>query len=235
MQDGQNLFAGKPSRDDDSWRMAEAADAAIAAGEVDPLLIAGIAHAGEARLAEYTPTNDWKLGGGQADQYGLFLIEELLPFIAAHYRVRPGAPNTGLGGSSMGALASLYLGLKYAETFGKLAIFSPSVWWNHRAILSLVSEAAPKLHSRPSIWLDVGEGEGPQAVNDCDLLDRRLRAKGWRSGPSLSGPSLSGSSRFGPSRSGHDLQYQRFPSATHDEASWAQRVRPMLRYLFGAR
>ena len=79
---------------------------------------------GERRLAEYTPTSDWKLSGGQADKYGRLLTEELLPFIAARYRVRPGAANTGLGGSSLGGLVTLYLGLQFEEVFGKLAVLA---------------------------------------------------------------------------------------------------------------
>jgi predicted alpha/beta superfamily hydrolase len=215
MHDGQNLFDPEASfAKQRTWRVAETADAAIRAGEVEPLLIVGIANSGDRRLAEYTPTADWKLGGGEANRYGRLLVEELLPFITDNYRIKPGAPNTGLGGSSLGALATLYLGLHYEDTFGKLAALSPSVWWNHRAILALVSEAAPRLRSRPRVWLDVGQAEGDRAVADTDLLERCLRAKGWRTGV--------------------DLSYQRIAGGTHDEASWAQRVRPMLRFLFPA-
>lgn len=215
MQDGQNLFHAENSFvTGRSWRLGESADAAIRAGEVEPLVIVGIANAGERRVAEYTPTRDWKMGGGEADKYGRLLVEELLPFIAAQYKVKPGAAYTGLGGSSMGALAALYLGLKYEDAFGRLAVLSPSVWWNHRVILSLVGEAAPRLRARPRIWLDIGDAEGKRAVGDADLLERRLRAKGWRPGI--------------------DLSYEHILGGTHDEGAWAERVRPMLRFLFPA-
>lgn len=217
MHDGQNLFdcaaADAASfAKKRTWQMGEAADAAIRAGEVEPLLIVGVASAGDRRLAEYTPTADWKLGGGEAHKYGQLLVEDLLPFIAANYRAKPGPANTGLGGSSLGGLATLYLGLRYQETFGKLAVLSPSIWWNHRAILALAGEAAR--HAHPRIWLNVGEGEGERAVSDADLLERKLRARGWRPGI--------------------DLHYEKVPGGTHDEAAWAQRVRPMLRFLFPA-
>lgn len=208
LQDGQNLFEAHPH----SWRIRETADTLILSGEVEPLVIVGIAHTGEHRLVEYTPTADWKQGGGLAEQYGRLVAEELLPFIAAHYRVRSGPANTGLGGSSLGGLAALYLGLKHADVFGKLAVLSPSVWWNHRSILALVGELAPQMRSRPRIWLDVGESEGPRAIADAELLDRRLRAKGWRPG--------------------ENLHFQRFPEATHNEASWSTRVSPLLQFLF---
>ena len=95
VQDGQNLFESETAFESGrTWQFAESVDAAILAGEVEPLIVVGIANAGERRLAEYTPTSDWKLGGGQADKYGRLLTEELLPFIEARYRVRPGAANT---------------------------------------------------------------------------------------------------------------------------------------------
>jgi predicted alpha/beta superfamily hydrolase len=216
MQDGQKLFGCSALRRNGevscTWRVDEAADTAIAGQESEQLLIVGVAASEQRRMPEYTPTVDWKMGGGEADKYGRLLVEELLPFVASQYRVKPGAANTGLGGSSLGGLAGLYLGLKYPDVFGKLAVLSPSVWWNHRAILALVGEASQRLASRPRIWLDVGEGEGERAVADTDLLDARLRANGWRAGS--------------------DLKYLRVPGGTHDEGSWSRRVRPMLGYLF---
>jgi predicted alpha/beta superfamily hydrolase len=215
MQDGQNLFDGNASYvQGRTWRLAETADAAIYSGEAEPLIVVGIANTGDRRLAEYTPTSDWKMGGGEADHYGRLLVEEILPFIAAHYRVKTGAEHTGLGGSSLGALAALYLGLKYADTFGKLGVLSPSVWWNHRAILALVDEAAPEAGRRPRIWLDIGDAEGRKVVADADLLDRKLQSKGWRADV--------------------DLHYEHVLGGTHDETAWAGRVRPMLRFLFPA-
>jgi enterochelin esterase-like enzyme len=213
LQDGQNLFDPRtsfiPGR---TWQVAETADSVIEAGEVEPLIIVGIANTGEHRLAEYTPTRDWKMGGGDANKYGKLLVQDLLPFIASNYRIRPGTENTGLGGSSLGGLVTLHLGLAYPEVFGKLAVMSPSVWWNHKSIVSYVTETAPRLVLRPRIWLDVGDAEGRRTLADTDLLDRRLEASGWSQG--------------------RDLHYERVPGGTHDEAAWAQRVGPMLRFLF---
>lgn len=213
MHDGQNLFDPRtsfvPGR---TWQVAETADATIQAGEVEPLIVVGIANTGDRRLAEYTPTHDWKMGGGEANKYGELLVEELLPFIAARYRVLAGAENTGLGGSSLGGLVTVYLGLKYPQIFGKLAVLSPSVWWNHKAIVGYVNEKAPRLRRHPRMWLDVGEAEGKRTMSDADLLARRLQTIGWR-------PDV-------------DLHYEHIPGGTHDEAAWAQRVGPMLRFLF---
>lgn len=215
LHDGQNLFDPAtsfiPGR---TWQVLEHADEAIEAGEVEPLVIVGIYNTGDRRLAEYTHERDWQRGGGEAAKYGLLLTEELMPFIASRYRVRTDRSSTGLGGSSLGGLVTLYLGLRHARNFGKLAVMSPSVWWNHKSILGYLNEQAPQVWERPRLWLDVGDHEGRRTLHDTEQLARRLKANGWVDGETL--------------------QFERVPGGTHDEASWAERVRPMLRFLFPA-
>jgi predicted alpha/beta superfamily hydrolase len=216
LQDGQNLFDPATSFiPGTTWRVAENADAALAAAEAQPLVIAGVANAGERRLAEYTPTHDWKLGGGEAVKYEQMMTRELLPWLHARYRLLPGPENTGIGGSSLGGLVSLWIGLRHPEAFGKLAVLSPSVWWNQRYILAYLNDVAPELHRRPRIWLDVGDQEGRRTLADARLLSARLIDHGWRQNA--------------------DLHFAAIEGGTHNEASWARRVRPMLRFLFPAR
>ena len=216
MQDGQNLFDGHtsfiPGR---TWEMREQADDAIEAGVVEPLIIVGIYNAGDHRLAEYTHERDWRMGGGHAADYGMMLTHELMPWIASQYRVCAERENTGIGGSSLGGLVSLYLGLRYPALFGKLAVLSPSVWWNNKSILGYLNERAPEIWERPRMWLDVGDREGRRALADVEMLNRRLKANGWRPGATL--------------------HYEHVHGGTHDEAAWARRVGPMLRFLFPAR
>jgi enterochelin esterase-like enzyme len=214
LHDGQNLFDPETSFiKGRTWMVREAADEAIAAGEVEPLIIVGIYNTGDRRLAEYTPDRDWQMGGGEADAYGKLLTRELLPWIAQHYRVKPGREHTGLGGSSLGGLVSLYLGLKHPGVFGRLAVLSPSVWWNHRSILAVLEEVAPELAEKPRVWLDVGDHEGKMTLRDTVVLSKRLATLGWDDA---------------------ELHFERVAGGTHDEPSWAGRVGPMLRFLFPA-
>ncbi len=216
MQDGQNLFDGRtsyvPGR---TWLLREQTDEAIKAGEVEPLVIVGVYNTGDRRLAEYTHERDWQLGGGEAPNYGRLLTEELMPWIAGLYRVRTEREHTGIGGSSLGGLVSLYLGLRHPQHFGKLGVLSPSVWWNHKSILGYVNERAPEIWERPRLWLDVGDQEGRRTLENAEQLNRRLKANGWKPGETL--------------------HFERVAGGTHDEASWARRVRPMLRFLFPAK
>jgi enterochelin esterase-like enzyme len=213
LHDGQNLFDGRtsfvPGR---TWHVREHADAAIEAGEVEPLVIVGIYNTGDRRIAEYTHEYNWQMGGGEADAYGLLITNELMPWVARHYRVRHERENTGIGGSSLGGLVTLYLGLRHPAVFGKLAVLSPSVWWNHKSILGYLNEHAPQLWERPRLWLDIGDWEGQRTVRDVEHLARRLKANGWRPGETL--------------------HFEKVHGGTHDEASWATRVRPMLKFLF---
>lgn len=215
LHDGQNLFDGQTSFvTGRTWQVGEHADAAIQAGEVEPLIIVGIYNTGEHRLAEYTHERDEREEGGNAAQYGMLITTELMPWIAARYRVRSGRASVGIGGSSLGGLVSLYLGLRHPEIFGKLAVLSPSVWWNKKSILTYIGARAPLISERPRIWLDVGDQEGHGAVRDAELLARHLEADGWAPGETL--------------------HFERVTGGTHDESSWARRVRSMLRFLFPA-
>src|SRR5437588_12339278 len=211
LHDGQNLFDPDTSyvRGMD-WKVDETADSLIRAGEIEPVIIVGIFNTGVHRIEEYTPTRDRKLGGGHAELYGRMLIEELKPFIEQRYRTLADAHNTGLGGSSLGGLATLYLGFTYPEMFGKLALLSPSVWWDNKAILKIIQRSQPKPRLR--IWLSMGTEESKTGVRDTNLLDQVLIAKRWREGV--------------------DLRYEVIPGAKHEEAAWAERLEPVLRFLF---
>ena len=213
LHDGQNLFdpatSFVPGMD---WHVGHTADDFILTGAVEPLVIVGIYNVGKARINEYTPTKAPRLGGGRADRYAKFLLQEVMPFIQREYRVLEGPQHTGIGGSSLGGLLSLYVGLKYPEIFGRLVALSPSVWWNQLVIHRFV--AAAQVRPRPRIWLDIGTREGPRIVQQVEQFRDVLLQKGWQLG--------------------HDLQFQIIEGAEHNEGAWAQRVGPFLQFLFPA-
>ncbi len=210
LHDGQNLFDGAtayiPGQD---WRVGQTAGALIREQAIEPVIVVGIYNTGRQRVEEYTPSACPRLKvGGKADLYGRLIVEELKPFIDSHYRTLAG--DTGLGGSSLGGLVTAYLGLRHPDVFGKLAVVSPSVWWDGRHILGDVAALQPKTRAR--IWLDMGTEEGARAIDDARLLRDALLAKGWHLD--------------------RDLHYHEAHGARHTEAAWAQRVEPILRYLY---
>jgi predicted alpha/beta superfamily hydrolase len=183
MHDGQNLFDSATAFAGVDWNMQAAADHLIGIGAVQPLVIVGIYNAGKSRIHEYTPTETPRLGGGRADRYTKIVLAEVRPFIAEPYRTLSGPTANGIGGSSLGGLVSLYVGLKLPQTFGKIAALSPSVWWNQRFILRFAADA--QVQPRPRIWLDIGTKEGPRMVPDVEQFRDVLLKKGWHLGQDL--------------------------------------------------
>ena len=215
LQDGQNLFDGATAFvKGQEWRVDETAQRLIETGAIEPLIIVGVYNT-SGRTDEYTPNIDPKYKvGGLADRYGRMLTEELKPLIDANYRTHPEASQTGLGGSSLGGLVSLYLAMKYPNTFGRIAVISPSVWWSDRHILKTVNALPHKLPFR--IWLDMGTSEGGEEalvhLDNARQLREALLAKGWRLGS--------------------ELYYYEAAGASHSEGAWADRVDLILRFLF---
>jgi len=210
LQDGQNVF-DKATSIGEEWHVDETAQSLIESGEIEPLIVVAIYNTGEHRIDEYTPTKvPEKGGGGSADLYGRMLVEEIKPLIDRKYKTLPSAASTGIGGSSLGGLLTLHLALKYPTAFNKLAVVSPSVWWDNRVIVREVQALSAKLPLR--IWLDVGTAEGPDVVADARALRDALVAKGWVPD--------------------HDLKYVEAEGGQHNEQSWGARVADVLKFLY---
>jgi predicted alpha/beta superfamily hydrolase len=214
LHDGQNVFDDLPlSPFGVQWGVDTTARALMHAYVIEPVIIVAIGNAGRDRIDEYTPTRDnMHDAGGMADRFGQMLVYELKPWIDHTYRTKRGARDTGLAGSSLGGLLTLHLGLTHPAVFGKLALLSPSVWWDDRWIvrqLGLGGERRPELR----IWLDVGTGER-RMLKGTRLLHRMLLRKGWRVS--------------------RDFHYMEAEGALHDERAWGERAGLFLRFLFPA-
>ncbi len=216
LQDGQNVFDAATAFGGVEWNVDETAQRLVRKRLIEPVIIVAVANTGNDRIHEYTPTRAVAEAGiqrnkrsrGLARKYGKFLSQELKPFIDATYRTRPEAEFTGLGGSSLGGLLTMALGLWYSGVFSRLAVMSPSVWWDDQVIARMVEALDGKLPLR--IWLDTGTHE--PGWQETRALRDALVEKGWRLHD--------------------DLQYTETEGAGHTESAWAARVDPMLRYLF---
>jgi predicted alpha/beta superfamily hydrolase len=217
LHDGQNVFDAATAFGGIEWRADETAQVLIKRRLIEPLIIVAIASMGEDRLHEYTPTPARVNHNGESEtesrgllrDYGRFLVEELKPFIDQTYRTRPEKESTGIGGSSLGGLASLILSFWYPETFTRVAALSPSVWWDDGAIHRMVDEMEEAPRSS-RIWLDTGTHE--EGWERAAHLRDRLAAKGWRLHA--------------------DLHYLEIPGAEHSEGAWSTRFEAVLRFLY---
>ena len=177
LQDGQNLF-------DDyapfgNWAVDKRLAVMAERGTAD-LIIISIDHAESERIAEFTPSYQTRLGPGDGKKYVRFLADTLKPYVDKHFRTLPDRQHTGIGGSSMGGLISIYAGLMYPEVYGKLMIFSPSLW------------VAPNIHfhainleeSLPTrIYLYAGGAEGANMIPNVERYREALEKNGLRGTP----------------------------------------------------
>ena len=123
MHDGQNLFEDSSSFSGE-WGVDEYFDTA----KVKECIVVGIDNGNNKRLNEYNPYDNERFGKGEGNLYADFLVKTLKPFIDRRFRTRRNKENTFVAGSSMGGLVSIFSGLMYPEVYGKLMIFSPSLW-----------------------------------------------------------------------------------------------------------
>ena len=125
LQDGQNLF--NPSAPFGDWAIDKSMRD-LAAEQHGGVIIIAVNHGEEERIKEYLPYDHYKFGKGKGQFYIQFMKEKLIPYVNRKYRTLTGYEHTGIGGSSMGGLISLYAGLTEPNIFGRLMIFSPSLW-----------------------------------------------------------------------------------------------------------
>lgn len=220
MQDGQNLFDHVTAFVDD-WKVDETMERLSTQGH--EAIIVGINNAGEQRTAEYSPYRSDEFGGGDGDAYLDFLVHTLKPAIDNDFCTLPASATTGIMGSSLGGLISLYAYYTRSNTFGFAGLMSPSLWFSDGAIFDLV-EASPKL--RGKIYLDAGTREYADFVDapvtrsryfyrNVRRLYRMLHRKGYR-----------------PMR---DVLYVEEQWAKHREAAWARRLPAAMRFLIPKR
>lgn len=220
MHDGQNVFDAATSFLGIEWQADEHAERLIRQGKIEPLIIVGIYNT-PARMDEYTPQADkGRNAGGKANRYARFLVEEVKPFIDRTYRTRPGREDTGVAGSSLGGLVSLYICAEYPQVFSKCGAISPALMWADRRILR-DAKANGAWMKDARIWLDMGTAEGRQiesfnrAVEDTRELVRIFESHGLTKGK--------------------EYEYEEVKGAGHNEKAWAERFDRTLIYLFPAR
>lgn len=139
LQDGQNLFDDHAPFG--SWELDKRL-AFMAEHGLGKFIVIAIDHAEEERIAEFTPTLPTsRLGSGDGKKYARFLAETLKPYIDTHFRTRPEREFTGIGGSSMGGLISIYAAKQHPEVYSRLLLFSPSFWVTPRLPIRFVDEA----------------------------------------------------------------------------------------------
>ncbi len=178
MHDGQNLFDDRTAFSGE-WGIDEALNAAHAAGDWGCIVV-GIDNGGAQRINEYSPFVNAQYGGGQGDAYLDFIVQTLKPYIDANYRTRPARLSTGLMGSSMGGLISLYGGLKFPEVFGRVGVFSPALWFSGQYYR--YARTRTPLRPDPRIYLMASRRESASMARDLSRMADTLALAGFARG-----------------------------------------------------
>lgn len=218
MHDGQNLFDESASYAGE-WRVDETMEH-LSQGGIEAIIV-GVPNMEKERLLEYSPFDDKKHGPARGDRYLSFLADTLKPLIDRDFRTLSDRQHTGVMGSSMGGLISLYAFFHRPQVFGCAGVMSPSFWYANRAIYAYV-EQAPYVPGR--IYLDVGTREYGGSVTEkaarrqsrrhyagVRRMKRILVKKGYRLR--------------------RDLLVVEDRGAGHNEPAWARRLPLALKFL----
>ena len=216
LNDGQNLFESATSFTGVEWQADETGDRLIREGAIPPMIIVGMDNAARARIREYMPHRSLHpmMMRAHGTRYPAFLFKEVFPFMARNYRVAGGPENTGLGGSSLGALIALYTAAVRPGVIGRLLLESPSLWASNRQLIRQ-SRGVKRWPER--IFLATGTAEAGRKDKDQSVVDDVRELAGILH------------------RAGLDDARLRLvidDGATHHESAWARRFPEALAFLF---
>lgn len=217
LNDGQNLFDPATAFAGVAWHIGESLTQLIQEQIVPPMIVVGIDNATVQRIREFLPYKALfpPVPKPLGKRYPDFLIHEIMPFIQRTYRVAKGAKNTGLGGSSLGAVIALHTAIARPGVFGKLLLESPSLFVSNKQLLK-DSRTVSDWPQR--IFLGVGTQESGQRerdqriVDDVRALEHIFHLAGLRE---------------------KRLRVEVQEGANHSEGSWANRFPGAATFLFG--
>jgi hypothetical protein len=162
---------------------AEAARSLQAEGTIGPTAVVGIGYGagfgrpGNFRGRDYTPTAsaDEPSSGG-ADRFLAYLVRTLWPELAGRHPLRE--DRRAVAGHSLGSLLVLHALFQPRPFFNAALASAPSIWWDNRSILGLVSRLRDRQPSLDgSLYLCAGTADTPSMEADLALLEGQLAAR----------------------------------------------------------
>lgn len=205
LHDGQNLFGEGVGFG--SWEVDHKM-AILAARHHHDVILVSIDHGDSERIREFTLERT-RAGRGKGRHYLNFIAETLKPYINANFRTLPDPANTGIGGSSLGGLISLYGGLMFPEVFGKLLVFSPSLWISPKIYFDAIRFQA---HQPVKVYVYGGEAESVYMVPNLQRFKDALLKQQY-------GAPI-------------DLHLSVDPEGLHQEAHWSREFPKAVEWLF---
>ncbi|NRA68329.1 MAG: alpha/beta hydrolase [Pseudobacteriovorax sp.] len=224
MLDGQNLF-NELTAFSGEWQVDETMEALFQAGKTEGIIVVGIENAGKNRRSEYSA---WPVVFGEetlpanASKFLKFLTETLKPHIDANYRTQSSPSRTGIAGSSMGGIMSLYAGLQRPDVFGIVGAISPYMSRSAygQQIEDYLKGVDPNLFPSASsrIYMDIGDAEIVQNENTEVLASV------------VSAHAIIENSLFPGNPANY--RFEVIPDAIHKESAWRARFPDIVSWLY---
>lgn len=169
LQDAQNLF--NEGSEYGNWEIDKKLALLAEYGRGDLIVIA-VEHGNDDRIKEYIFDNEDVTKNAEGKKYLRFITDTLKPWIDQNYRTKKDRENTGIGGSSLGGLISIYGGFLYPEVYSKLLIFSPSLWVEPENNFPMIRFENPY---KLKVYLYGGRQEGSRMVGRIRLFEKTLK------------------------------------------------------------
>ena len=213
--------------------LADTLERLYARSKIPQIIVVAI-HANEARMQEYGTAGrpDYKKRGGKAQAYADFLLRELLPELRLRYSIATTASQTAIAGFSLGGLSAFDLAWNHPAAFGKVGVFSGSLWWRskafqpndpdaHRIVHDMVAGSTKREGLR--FWLQAGTEDEQEDRNNNGVIDaiddtldliEELKKLGYREG--------------------QDIKYVEVMGGQHNPATWGRVMPDFLQWAFSS-
>lgn len=163
MLDAQNLFNEKTSYAGE-WKV----DETISSFPLNQQsLVIAVDHGNELRMEELTPFKNQKYGGGKADQFLNWIMNQVLPQIIEQHQLNINSNKRAIAGSSLGGLFAHYAAIQHSQYFQTAGVFSPSFWWS-KDIYSFTEKEA--VSSNQHFFFTAGTKESDDMLTDMKKM-----------------------------------------------------------------
>ena len=174
--DGHNLFFNEDATYGKSWGLKEFLDS-----WPKKMIIVGLecGHEGNERLSEYLPYKAVPGFFGQFQPWGSktmdWIVNDVKPVIDRDYRTLPTRECTGIAGSSMGGIMSLYAAVHYNQWFSKAGCVSSAMSFCMRPLMKDLRQSIISPDTRIYLSWGTKEAWGLKNPNRVDRSSRTYK------------------------------------------------------------
>jgi len=112
-----------------------------------------------------------------ADNFGLAVVQLLVPWVDEHYRTLPDRRYRAIGGLSRGGAWAVHIGFSHPELFGAVGLHSSVVF---NTDVTLIGEWVNNFPEgmTPRIYIDIGDKDRPDITQETTWVEKLLTKHG---------------------------------------------------------